>query len=389
MIEFNKDTAEVIDNFFPEDLFEEVMDDVRSFRFTYGWLQGTSDIHGHFNVNIVDSASTHNLADVEDDLNKKAEYFPGLVKGWEYIKKNYVGEDKKLIRCYMNGHVYGVDGYLHKDSGRDDEWTAVFYCHHEDEWNPDWGGETVIIENGEITKAVLPKKNRAFIFAGNKDHSPRPLGRFYAGMRKVVVYKFRASRSEKFERVSSFLKDIGTLGVISKAGSNLHDHYMDCYNALYKRGFDEDLCVASALHSVYGSNKSKYALLDAKSESDKIKSFFSSRVETLVYLSSIIDRPDGLLSGSDTENGRVVKLFNGQEMEIPRDIYKDLLVIEASNQSSLDGVLDRNKYPQLSDVFERISDEEVMKKRLDHYSEHMKKYNKYVEYNIRKKKKNE
>lgn len=388
MIEFNKDTAQVFDDFLPEDLYEELMNDVRSFRFTYGWTQGSSDPHGHFNVSIL-RTSPANLADVEDDLKATEREYTSLYKIWKYIQHNYVGLDKKLIRCYFNGHTHGIDGYGHYDSPRDDEWTAVLYTNHEEEWNPDWGGETVIIEDGEIVKSVLPKKNRAFIFVGNKFHSPRPLARFYTGMRKIVVFKFRASRDATFEKVSSFIKELGTMNVISRAGGNMHDHLISCYNELYRRGNTEDVCIAGGLHALYGSRTAKNAFLDPKKQSGAIREVFGERVEGLVYLCSIIARPEGLIDAETNSKSAFVKLFNGEDLVVPLDLYDDLMLIEAANMASVDVVLDRDKYSKFSDVYPVLDDEDEIRARVNRSREHSKNVSKYVEYNIRKKKKNE
>lgn len=389
MIELHKDSIEVIDNLLPDDLHEEIMDDVRSFRFTYGWLQSSADYHGHFNVELIHAAPS-NVADVEDELKKTELNYTSLYKMWKYIQSEYVGLDKKLIRCYFNGHVFGIDGYSHRDSPRDDEWSMVIYTNFEDEWNPDWGGETSVFEDGEIIKSVLPKKNRAIIFAGNKLHAPRPLGRFYTGMRQIIVFKFRSPRTESFEKVSTLVKELGGLRVLSRSSGNMHDHMLSCYTELSKRGVDEEVCEAAGLHALYGSRTAKTAFLDPKKNSDVIKSLFSNRVEELVYLCSIIARPEGLMDPVDiSDEGVTVKLFNGDDIRIPRQHYDDLMLIEAANQASLSIVLDRDKYDKFSLIYPVLEDEN--KKLSDTFShkEHFKKHNKYREYNIRKKKKNE
>ena len=389
MIELHKDSIEVVDNLLPEDLYEEMMDDVRSFRFTYGWLQSHKDYHGHFNVELIRAAPS-NVADVEDDLKQTESYYTSLHKIWKYVQSEYVGLDKKLIRCYFNGHVFGIDGYTHYDSRREDEWSMVIYTNFEDEWNPDWGGETSVFENGEIVKSVLPKKNRAIIFAGNKLHAPRPLGRFYTGMRQIIVFKFRSPRTKSFEKVSTLVKELGGMQVQSRCYGNMHDHLLSCYSELSRRGVEEEVCEAAGLHALYGSRTATKSFLHPKKDSSVIRDLFSYRVEELVYLCSILARPEGLVDPVEVRDDAVtVKLFNGDDISIPRKHYDDLMLIEAANQASLSIVLDRDKYPKLSSIYPALEDEKKKLSDVLAHREHFQKHNKYIEYNIRKKKKNE
>src|SRR5258707_1275606 len=81
-----------------------------------------------------------------------------------------------LIRCYLNGYTYGTDGYFHSDSNRADEHTVIVFMN--DEWEPDWAGETVFLdERGDIVRSVLPKRNRAIIFAARLRHAGRGVSR--------------------------------------------------------------------------------------------------------------------------------------------------------------------------------------------------------------------
>ena len=58
-----------------------------------------------------------------------------------------------------------------------------------EEWNIDWGGETVFVINGEIEKAVIPKYGRLIIFPGNIYHAARSVSKFCPVARQIIVFK--------------------------------------------------------------------------------------------------------------------------------------------------------------------------------------------------------
>ena len=67
--------------------------------------------------------------------------------------------------------------------------TVMFYLN--DEWNRDWGGETIFYDlNDEITKAVLPKPGRVVSFDGRIPHSARPPLTAAHRPRYITVMKF-------------------------------------------------------------------------------------------------------------------------------------------------------------------------------------------------------
>jgi Rps23 Pro-64 3,4-dihydroxylase Tpa1-like proline 4-hydroxylase len=88
----------------------------------------------------------------------------------------------------MNAHTFGTDGWPHTDTDRTGEQTAILYLN--DEWKPEFCGETVIFnQHGDILVSVLPKPNRILAFPANLLHAPRPLSKEYAGLRVVLVVK--------------------------------------------------------------------------------------------------------------------------------------------------------------------------------------------------------
>lgn len=159
---------------------------------TYGWPSDSKKEYdfGHWNKVVLKSNKAFVFDNAKLPFIKK---HPEVESIWNIIQSK-IGR-RKLVRVYVNGYTYGTDAYMH----RDDAWirevygdvlteTAIVYLN--DEWNPDWAGETVILDElGEIEKSVLPKKNRVLVFDSNKLHAARPLTRVCPELRKVLVFK--------------------------------------------------------------------------------------------------------------------------------------------------------------------------------------------------------
>eukprot|EP01041_Mallomonas_annulata_P012460 gene12460-26210_t len=113
---------------------------------------------------------------------------------------------------------------------------------------------------------------------------------------------------------------------------------------LKSNGFGEDICLAGGLHSIYGTSVYKSVLHEISDERrENVRKIFSFRVERLVYLFHICNRP------RDLNNGQ---LYNRYTNEIisnisEQDIY-DLCCIEGANfidQKYLDDL--RNNFPRI------------------------------------------
>jgi Rps23 Pro-64 3,4-dihydroxylase Tpa1-like proline 4-hydroxylase len=340
----------VIDNFLDENTFNELLKMSENGSYTSGWKSSKkTDPHGHWNINFAKGGGAANLADVTYMLNEK------LFNTWKSVKQKYGLEDMKLLRCYINAHTYGVEGYTHKDSSRDDEWTVVLYLI--DDWKVDWAGETIVVEDGEIVKSVIPKRNRALIFPGNHIHAARAVSRICYGLRRTLMFKFRAPRCADFERLSEFLVSKGANKHKHSKGS-LHDHLMRNFALLKDRGSDLELCNAAGLHSIFGTNAFSKCVL-REDDYAELAEKFSERAATLARLFSSIQRPKTLeLPEHLTESEATVELRDGNGvMTIPRFVFDELRLMEAANlydQKSLKA----KKYPTLVEIWNDSNSEE-------------------------------
>lgn len=175
------------DDGLPEDLFKQVLQTVKNQPLVFGWPSNPEIPFGHWN-HTYGGRARKNRTTVNDDLP------PAISKAWDYISKHYMPDHKHLVRSYINGHTYGNDGYLHRDSDVATDMTCVVYC--VEEWTAEWAGETVILdENEEIEKAILPKPNRLAFFEANRLHAGRAVSRMCPMVRTVLVFKAKADNA--------------------------------------------------------------------------------------------------------------------------------------------------------------------------------------------------
>lgn len=342
-IDLKNQKYHVIENFLDENIFNSLLSLSEKGSYTSGWKSAKkNDPHGHWNINFAKIPSgAANLADISYSL-------PEMPKNaWNWIKEKYGLEDVKLLRCYINAHTYGVDGYTHKDSSRDDEWTIVIYLI--DKWHVDWAGETIIVEDNDIVKAVIPKRNRAVIFPGKNIHAARAVSRICYGLRRTLMFKFRAKRCDDFERLSQFLVDKGANRHKHSRGS-LHDHLMRNFTLLKDRNHDLDLCFAAGLHSIFGTNAFTKSVL-REDDYTELSEKFGDKAASLARLFGTIARPRTLESPESlTDSEATVLLRDNTTMTIPRYAFDELRIMEAANlfdQKSLK----EDKYPVLCGIW--------------------------------------
>lgn len=330
-----------IDDFFPEHIYDALVKTYQNPYLTYGWkAHKTNDSHGHWNQDFVGS-HTENLADISHRLSGPTKL------AWDWISEEVIHFDK-LIRCYINGHTYGVEGYFHKDSDRSDETTVVVYL--VDEWKPDWAGETVFLgKDGEIEASYLPRKNRALIFDGNKLHCARGVSRSFTGLRKTLMFKCRRHRSDNFEKLSEYLVKKGALSYGHQKGT-LHDHLVRVYQILETAGFSEDICLGGGLHSVFGTNVYTNNIL-TPNDVDALGVYFTNRAAALAIMFSSIDRPTTLESPLQLdESGALIRTKRNQLMMIPPDAFDALRAVECANLLDQNS-LDQDLYPNLHEFW--------------------------------------
>lgn len=127
----------------------------------------------------------------------------------------------------------------------------------------------------------------------------------------------------QLNEIIQILEQIGAFKV-NHSGRTLGDHLLNTMEMLYRKNASEDVCIAGALHSVYGTNVFKNNVIDYSAR-EQYKSILGESVENLIYLFSIINRPYDIENGVFT-NFRTGEIIHSNE----QTIYK-LRLIEAAN----------------------------------------------------------
>jgi hypothetical protein len=177
------------DDFLPPDLFAESIEFARSIRWRYGWTSTRDksvEQSMYWHVDFDGKPPSTNVRSVAEKLE------PPFIRAlWERLSAGPF-HGHTLVRCYANGHTYGVAGAPHIDRKQDGFWSLVFYAG--EEWQPAWAGETVFFDRtGDICNVSLPRPNRLVVFPSNILHAARGVERFCPALRICFVFKTRAA----------------------------------------------------------------------------------------------------------------------------------------------------------------------------------------------------
>lgn len=176
----------IFDQALPQELFLALLNLSQRVGWQYGWTTRESTQHRYWHHEIA-RGSKDNTVDVTENVKNYPSPLFSVYLDW--LRKNLVSPEDKLLRFYLNAHTFGTDGFPHTDTTRSGEASIILYL--TPEWKPEWCGETVVFDaSGNIVAAAMPKLNRLFSFPSNALHSPRPLAKEFTGLRVVCVAKF-------------------------------------------------------------------------------------------------------------------------------------------------------------------------------------------------------
>jgi len=111
------------------------------------------------------------------------------------LDAHFPGEPLKLDRAYVNQNVFGDISFVHKDSARSSDVTAIYFAH--EKWDTDWGGETMFFDRrGDASYAVSATPGRLVLFRGAIQHKIGVPTRQCTRARFTIAFKFvgRAKR---------------------------------------------------------------------------------------------------------------------------------------------------------------------------------------------------
>jgi 2OG-Fe(II) oxygenase superfamily len=334
---------QVIDNFLPDYIAEPLFDYVNTLTWSYGWRSNNNMGYAHWNNDIA-AAGSHNGLDIADQIQDK----DAVHSAWHHINSKYL-KDFILIRCYANAHTYGVEGYPHTDSVREDDVTVVVYMNKT--WRREWGGETVVYDGDNIVQSSVPRFNRAVLFKGNQHHSARGVTRTCPELRKTLMFKCaRIATDTKRDQLQQFLTQVGA-ATKSHQSTTLIKHLLGTYDLLRAADQSDAVCFAGATHSLFGTNIYRDACM-SHDQTDQLKEIIGSTALELVRLFSAVARPGAL----ETTGGiytKTLPLTGGAIVNITEEQFWALYTIEAANLYEQHGCIPKS-YPNLQKFWSKI-----------------------------------
>jgi hypothetical protein len=305
---------------FPADIAERVYNLVSNAEFKYGWRSSMSTGYGHWNKDYGRGGSENGI-----DISANLKDYPALDEAWRYLKSMY-WPAADLVRCYVNVHTFGVEGYPHTDSSRIDDKTVVVYVNKG--WRREWGGETVVYDGNKIACAELPAFNRGIVFYGDQYHQARSVTRICPEARMTLMFKFSEVRDETRNAIQTFLRNSGAYA-IEHDKSKLAYHLLNTYDDLKARGHDQAICSAGGMHSIFGTNWFKSSTVTL-ANSAVIENIVGSRALQLIHFFNQLNRPDTLEAALKNKSLDVVS-NTGVKITLNQETFDALCYIEAAN----------------------------------------------------------
>lgn len=178
----------VTDEFAPQKLQRALTEIARQPIWQYGWRSNTrrerfSYWHAH-----VAGGDGQSRANCEAELASKPEF--GAIYALFKLLQAGPLQGHEPLRVYLNGHTYGVEGYVHQDNtDTENYFSTIYYAHPV--WHQNWAGDTVFYNRDEsdILTTIYPRPGRAVTFHGALPHCARAPSRDCSELRVSVVIK--------------------------------------------------------------------------------------------------------------------------------------------------------------------------------------------------------
>jgi len=322
----------------PQELLKEVSQVIDNVPWKYGWASTKSIEFTHWNHSFARGGALNTL-DISDQLQ-------GPIKqAWQHIQDNLIGS-QSLLRCYTNSHTYGVEGYPHTDSKRQEDKTMLIYMNKH--WQRDWGGETTVYHGDEIAHAELPKYNHGLIFHGADWHSARSVTRICPAQRITLMFKYCNHGVDPVrDELQKFLTLIGAEAV-KHSGKTLWTHLLNVYDILKAQGFKQDVCSAGGLHSIFGTNAFNKQMLRFD-QRHIVVNLIGEPATKLVELFHTVKRPHTLESALKNKTLEV-ELNSGVKKTLTEIELNSICAIEAANLADQKSL---KNYPNIAEFLRK------------------------------------
>jgi len=118
---------------------------------------------------------------------------------WEkVVEVSGLGDNIHLMRCWLNGHTFGLGDTAHQDLHQADfnELPGITFLYYMNAgWDPQWGGETFIYKtDGDLLRAVTPKPGRLICFDPRLDHKGTAPARYVNDLRVTCAFHTRVKQ---------------------------------------------------------------------------------------------------------------------------------------------------------------------------------------------------
>lgn len=285
----------------------------------------------------------------QDEFLAGSQALAAIGSVWEQIKTQFA-PDYYLVRCYANGHTFGLDGHVHRDAKPgEDALTALVYVNAT--WKAEWAGETIFIDDDDNCEAVLPKAGRLVVFDGAVRHVARSPSRDCPALRMTLVFKLKrhnpaiiGSGEAPSEEFVTFLRRRGTTST-SHSGRTLFEHLLGTWRLLQSWGCEEQTCLAGLFHSIYGTSVYRHRSVDRK-DRNIVRSLIGEPAEELAFVFGVLDRPNAWAAALATGRAPLHGLTDAV-LALDSRMLDRLLEVEVANlieqgeaSSALDSLVD-------------------------------------------------
>lgn len=333
--------SRIIDNILPAVIANPLYDYVANMDWSYGWKSNPTIGYAHWNNELVPTELCNGL-DISEQLPQHA------LAAWNFIKSTHL-KDHIVIRCYANAHTFGIEGYPHTDSKREQDTTVVLYMNKG--WRREWGGETLVYDGYHIVSAALPAFNRAMIFKGNQFHSAKAVSRICPDLRRTLMFKCaKIGADTKRDEVQLYLNSVGATEKKHKRGS-LTNHLLGTYDLLKCTGQSDTVCLAGATHSLFGTSIFKESCLTAD-DSDSLVKLIGEEAFNLVKIFEKTARPQ-TFEHALLNNTLTLDLIDGGTVTVTQEQLTQLAIIEAANLYEQTGSIPNN-YTKIAELWSTV-----------------------------------
>ncbi|EXU76228.1 2OG-Fe(II) oxygenase [Erwinia mallotivora] len=240
----------VADNQFDDDVLSDTLDIINNkARWEFGSLSDREGFsYGHWEQTLL-HVNPRNQDDKQHLLQQNPDFAP-INKIWEVLEANWL-PGHKLVRCYVNAHTYGIEGYPHTDSRTPGHFTTLIYLNQD--WCPEWAGETVFFDHaGDIIHSVLPSYGRMAIFDGLIPHAARSVSRRCPELRQTLVLKsFLKPQESELEIAARKLIDSCNNSEPNTYGYKIADHSLGLHTILKNNDANQQVLSASLFYLLY------------------------------------------------------------------------------------------------------------------------------------------